>query len=330
MSSHLTNNKLVPIINTLQLKEPNYRLIFINGKFAAHLSTPRAQLPAFLRHRLNAKKFLLKLPPHKIISSPIHLLFITTKKSPTNLVIAITAASQNAALIIEEHVTATKKCSSNITTQIIAAKNSQINYTKLFHNLVSQPEATYSSQTTITQHPTSNVSINYGIKGQSKIAETLHLTLQEKTRSKVSGWCDVGKNQNVTFNSNITHQGNAANSEELVKFIVRDNGRGSFSGNILVPQDVKQSSAKLSNKNLLLSPKAQIHTAPTLEIYADDVMAQHGSATGQLDKEALFYLQTRGLKLKDARAFLTQAFIAEVTAQFPAILQDKIGHLSSL
>ena len=70
-----------------------------------------------------------------------------------------------------------------------------------------------------------------------------------------------------------------------------------------------------------------MYTAPALEIYADDVAAHHGAATGQLDEAALFYLQTRGLKLKDAREILTHAFIAEVTKQFPAALQDKISRL---
>lgn len=325
-----TLNKYQKIVAALKLKAPSYFLLFIDGKFVAHLSTPHADLPIFLRNFTLSKKLGLKLPKNKILTQPIHLLFITTKTATRGVYNRINASENSEAVILEEHAGyALKKCATHLNTEIIAAKNAKINYTKLFHNLAAHPVTAYTSNTKITQRQSSNVTINYGIKNNFSATENLQVTLHEKASSKILGWCDVRKNHSAAVATLIEHQGNQAISEELFKYILRDNTKGSFTGNILVPKKVQQSSAKLYNKNLLLSRAAEMYTAPALEIYADDVAAHHGAATGQLDETALFYLQTRSLKPKAAREILIHAFIAEVTAQFPALLQDKISKLIS-
>lgn len=338
-SQTTTSNKYQKIIAPLKLKEPSYFLLFIDGSFISQLSTPHADLPSCLRNftffidavigEVEKTSFRFVLPRNKILLHPLHLLFITTANLTAKnyeFRILIDTEANSEACIIEEHVNyTTKKCFSNVTTEIIAAKNSKINYTKLFHSLAARTTTSYTGNTKITQRQASNVTINYGIKNNFVVKENLQVILHEKATSKILGWCDTGKNQNITVATVIEHQGNQAVSEELFKYILRDNGKGAFTGNILVPEKVKQSTAKLYNKNLLLNRSAEMYTAPALEIYADDVAAHHGAATGQLDEAALFYLQTRGLKLKTAREILTHAFIAEVTEQFPALLQDKIN-----
>lgn len=322
------SNKYQKIIASLKLKAPSYFLLFIDGKFVARLSTPRIDLPIFLRNFTLNKKPSLKLPKNKILTQPIHLLFITTKTSAHSLYNRIHTGENSEAVILEEHVGyAIKKCATNINTEIIAAKNTKINYTKLFHSLAAHPATAYTSNTKIIQRQSSKVAINYGIKNNFVVKESLQVILHEKAASKILGWCAAGKNQSITVATAIEHRENQALSEELFKYILRDNGQGSFTGNILVPEKVKQSRAKLYNKNLLLNRAAAMYTAPVLEIYADDVAAHHGAATGQLDEAALFYLQTRGLPLKAARKILTHAFVAEVTEQFPALLQGKISQL---
>ena len=322
----IMNNKYRKMIASLKLKGANYFLLFIDGKFIPQLSTPQTDLPVFLRNPVTKKNFSFKFPKNKILTQPVHCLFITTKSAAAKLCNLINVGENGTITIIEEHLdNATKKCSCKVDTEIIAAKNSKINYTKLFQNSKTRALTSYISSTKVTQRQESNAAINYGIKNISTIDENLQVTLHEKAISKILGWCAVGKNQSITVATTIEHHAAQAVSEELFKYILHHNGKGSFSGKILVPAKVKQSIAKLYNKNLLLNPAAQMHTAPVLEIYADDVAVHHGAATGQLDEAALFYLQTRGLKLKDAREILIHAFIAEVTAQFPAALQDKIN-----
>ena len=104
--------------------------------------------------------------------------------------------------------------------------------------------------------------------------------------------------------------------------------RGVFRGAILVAPGADGSDASLTNKNLLLSPSAEIDTKPELEIYADEVQAAHGATVGQLDERSLFYLRSRGIPLAEARALLTAAFCRAVLDDVPnEALRE---HLSAL
>jgi len=102
------------------------------------------------------------------------------------------------------------------------------------------------------------------------------------------------------------------NSHELYKGILDDKARAVFCGRILVQQDAQQTDAIQSNKNLLLSRTAKVNTLPQLEIYADDVKCTHGATVGQLDQQALYYLETRGIDPVRGHAMLTFAFANEV------------------
>jgi Fe-S cluster assembly protein SufD len=93
--------------------------------------------------------------------------------------------------------------------------------------------------------------------------------------------------------------------------LAADRGRAVFHGGIVIEAGADGSDARLSNKNLLLSPNAEIDAQPVLEIYADEVKAAHGATVGRLDEAALFYLRSRGLPLADAQRLLTAAFCRE-------------------
>ena len=89
--------------------------------------------------------------------------------------------------------------------------------------------------------------------------------------------------------------------------------RGYSTGKILVYRDAQKTNAYQSNKNILLGDKSTINTKPQLEIYADDVRCTHGTTTGMLNEEALFYMRSRGLNEKLAKNILLQAFAKEVS-----------------
>ncbi len=101
-------------------------------------------------------------------------------------------------------------------------------------------------------------------------------------------------------------------SSEQYKGILNDQGKGVFRGKIKVHQDAQKSDARLNNSNLLLSEKAEVDTMPQLEIYADDVKCSHGSGSGQLDTEQLFYLTSRGIDHAVAHALLVFGFASSV------------------
>lgn len=110
----------------------------------------------------------------------------------------------------------------------------------------------------------------------------------------------------------IDHNATDCYTNELFKYVLSDTSYGVFSGRILVERDAQKTKAYQSNRNLLLSKTARMHSKPQLEIYADDVKCSHGMTTGQLSDDALFYLRQRGIPLKDARMMLSIAFTEEV------------------
>jgi Fe-S cluster assembly protein SufD len=91
--------------------------------------------------------------------------------------------------------------------------------------------------------------------------------------------------------------------------------RGVFHGRIVVRPGAQKTDAMQTNKNLLLSRDALVDSTPALEIFADDVKCKHGSTIGQLDATALFYLRSRGIGEREARAILTRAFAADVAGR---------------
>jgi Fe-S cluster assembly protein SufD len=93
--------------------------------------------------------------------------------------------------------------------------------------------------------------------------------------------------------------------------------RGVFCGRVVVRQDAQKTDAEQTNRNLLLSDSARVDTMPQLEIYADDVKCAHGATTGQIEDDALFYLQSRGLDTREARDLLLFAFANEVVEKLP-------------
>ena len=110
----------------------------------------------------------------------------------------------------------------------------------------------------------------------------------------------------------VDHKKPNSFSNEIYKGIMDDHAKGVFNGKIFVRPDAQKTNAFQSNRNILISEEATINTKPQLEIWADDVKCSHGCTTGQLDEEAVFYLQSRGISHSTAKAMLLYAFAAEV------------------
>ena len=113
----------------------------------------------------------------------------------------------------------------------------------------------------------------------------------------------------------VDHAVPHCSSRQLYKGIVDGNARGVFVGRVVVAKDAQKTDAQQTNKNLLLSRHALVHSVPQLEILADDVKCKHGSTTGQLDPAALFYLRSRGIGEDAARSLLVYAFASDVVAR---------------
>jgi len=123
--------------------------------------------------------------------------------------------------------------------------------------------------------------------------------------------------QHVDIHSYIEHKAAHCTTNEVYRGIMADQSKAVFNGRIHIHPDAQKTLAELSNKNLLLSDKAQINTKPELEIYADDVRCAHGATVAQLDKTAKFYLRSRGISAKEADILLSFGFINELIDSMP-------------
>ncbi len=123
------------------------------------------------------------------------------------------------------------------------------------------------------------------------------------------------KSQHLDIRTYVDHAHPHCLSDQHFRGIMNDQSRGVFNGLVLVREHAQKTDARQSNKNLLLSRDARIDTKPQLEIFADDVKCTHGATVGELDDNALFYLQSRGIGKSDAILMLTRAFAAEITQE---------------
>jgi len=146
----------------------------------------------------------------------------------------------------------------------------------------------------------------------------LGVTLDEPGAEVImNGLYLVDGKRHVDNHTRVDHLAPETRSDELYRGIVDDRGRAVFNGKAVVHQDAQRIDAHQSNKNLLLSRQAAVDTKPELEIYAYDVKCSHGATVGQLDKNALFYLLSRGIGQEVARKLLTYAFAEVVAARMP-------------
>jgi Fe-S cluster assembly protein SufD len=137
----------------------------------------------------------------------------------------------------------------------------------------------------------------------------------ENCETNLNGSFLLHDGQLVDNHTIVDHLKPNCNSNELYKGVLNGKSIGVFNGKVFVRPDAQKINAFQSNANVLLSEDASMNSKPELEIYADDVKCSHGSTTGQMDEEAIFYLRTRGISDKSARALMTQAFIGDVLNQ---------------
>jgi Fe-S cluster assembly protein SufD len=123
--------------------------------------------------------------------------------------------------------------------------------------------------------------------------------------------------QHLDHTSKIVHAVADTTSRQVYKGVLDDRARGVFQGHIVVAQDAQRTDGHQLNRALMLSDTAEIDSKPMLEIYADDVKCSHGATAGDLDDNQLFYLQSRGIPLAEARRLLVEAFLAETIDAIP-------------
>ncbi len=199
---------------------------------------------------------------------------------------------------------------SNLVTEAVVLENSELN----FYSIQNDTGNRY--QYNLTQFHQSNFSrintFTFTLSGKL-IRNNLQLSLDgEGIESHMYGLYLLNNDTLADNHTVVDHKKANSFSNELYKGIMDGNSKGVFNGKIYVRPNAQKTNAFQANRNILLTDKATVNTKPQLEIWADDVKCSHGCTTGQLDEEALFYLQTRGISKETARAMMLYAFAGEI------------------
>lgn len=322
-----------------------YKIVFVDGIYSSHLSsTTHEKIDACLMSSaMNSSKYkpvidnyfnkiapkaslnslntafsregaYIRIPKNTAADKPIQIVnFSTGNESallvqPRNLIVV---EENSQVQIIERHQSLTDNpVLTNSVTEIYADKRAIVDYYKIQND---RHAASLIDNTFIEQHRESICSVHTFSFGGNITRNNLNFYQKgERIDSTLKGITVIEGKQHVDHNTLVHHTEPNCESHQDYKGVFGESSTGVFNGKILVDQKAQKINAFQSNNNILLDDKATINSKPQLEIFADDVKCSHGCTIGQLDDDALFYLRSRGIPSKEARALLMYAFTNNV------------------
>ncbi|MBQ0787134.1 MAG: Fe-S cluster assembly protein SufD [Oceanihabitans sp.] len=324
--SQTTHDGIDVCLMSAALSKPKYRLVIENyfNKVATKdsltsLNTAFAQEGAYIH-----------IPKNKLVNKPIQIIHFSTgsevalMQQPRNLIVV----DENSHVqIIERHQSLTDNpVLTNSVTEIFGNKRAIVDYYKIQNDNVN---ASLIDSTFVNQKRESHISVHTFSFGGKLTRNNLNFYQNgEHMDSTLNGITIIGDKQHVDHNTLVHHIEPNCESHQDYKGIFNDSATGVFNGKVVVNKEAQKTNAFQSNNNILLSDKATINSKPQLEIFADDVKCSHGCTIGQLDDSAMFYLRSRGIPEKEAKALLMYAFANNVleTVKIPE-LKKRINKL---
>ena len=246
-----------------------------------------------------------------IIKEPIRILFISNdeKSIMVNPRVNINLGQSSSITIVEHHVGNATSFLQNESVFISLDSNSQIDHIRIQSNSQSTNNI---ANINIKQNSNSNYKFFQYADGSRLSRSNIIVDLDGQNSNCEINFLSLSNNkQHIDNNILINHNNKETYSSQFVKSILLDFSTGVFSGKTRVKDNAQKIVASQINKNLILSKNAKMNSIPQLEIYTDDVKCSHGSTTGQIDDEALFYLQSRGINKSDAIELLVEGFANE-------------------
>jgi Fe-S cluster assembly protein SufD len=334
-------------LDRFALLERHVRLVFLDGRYAAGLSSEGAGAAVHVRtlaeamrtagerveHHLarhatwDANVFaalntafvsdgaLVDVPPETRSDRPIELLFVSaTPGVATHPRVLILVGPHSRVTVIERYIgLAGGAYFTNTVTEVVVAAGASVE-----HHVVQEQEPEAFHVATI--HAALDRDSAFSTCGATFGARLARTTLAvhfagEGGRAELRGLYAIGGTQHVDHHVTVEHAVPRCSSQQLYKGVLDGQSRAVFNGRIVVRPGAQKTDANQTNKHLLLSERVEVDSKPQLEIFADDVRCTHGAAEGQLVPEALYYLRTRGLSEERARALLTYGFAREVIEQ---------------
>jgi len=250
-----------------------------------------------------------------VIDVPIYIVYVSTGtraaesvSHPRSLIIA---GHHSQGTIVEQYIgLGSGRYFTNAVTESVVGDGAVIGYTKLQQESAA---ALHVGSLYVRQGRDSSFSSNSTAIGGDLVRNDITIILDgEGADCELNGLYIERDAQHVDNHTLIDHARPHGSSRENYKGILAGRSTGVFNGSIVVRKDAQKTDAKQSNKNLLLSPDAEINTKPQLEILADDVKCSHGATIGHIDQEAIFYMRSRGIDEAAARSLMMYAFCNEI------------------
>ncbi|MGD2004771.1 MAG: Fe-S cluster assembly protein SufD [Flavobacteriaceae bacterium] len=325
--SDTTHDGLDVCLMSAALTKPKYQKL-IDTYF--NQITPQQESLTALNTSYAKEGAYVYIPKSVVAEKPIEIIHFASGNEtalwlqPRNLIVL----DQNAQCqIIERHQSLKEHpVVTNNVTEIFLHQDAFLDYYKLQNDLSS---ASLIDNTYIAQEKNSHASVHTFSLGGKLVRNNLNFYHRgEHVMSTLKGVTILEGKQHVDHSTLVHHAHPNCESHQDYKGIFSERSEGVFNGKILVDKIAQKTNAFQQNNNILIDDKATINTKPQLEIFADDVKCSHGCTVGQLDEEALFYLRSRGIPKKEAKALLTYAFANNVlqSVQLPS-LKKRINEL---
>ena len=330
-------------------------LVFVNGFYQAGLSTikdtkglhiaslastPNDWVKANTKVTLEGEVFnalntafttdgvCIEIAKNAIIEEPIQLIYITTGSSVLSTVRNILIANDNSeATITMNYVGENAEANfTNVITEVTVKTNASLS----IHKVQQENNTNFHINTeTISQGRDSRFTLSTSTFSGAIVRNNVYVHVDgENAETNLYGLYLTDDKQLVDNHTVIDHKVPNCNSNELYKGVLDGQSTGVFNGKVYVREQAQKINAFQSNGNVLLSDNASMNSKPELEIYADDVKCSHGSTTGQIDEEAIFYLRARGISEKSAKSLLINGFVGEVVDQISnEIIREHITKL---
>lgn len=262
------------------------------------------------------KTIQIKIGANKKNEGPLQLIYVSKGENViSNPRLFVNAGKFSESEIIETFIgIEANTCFTNHITEVRVEENAilKINKTQVegnsnFHICTEQ----------ISQAANSTFKINTVTLNGAMVRNNINISVEgENCETHMNGAIIASESNHIDNHTFVDHRVSNCYSNENYKYVLAEKSVGVFNGRVVVQKDAQKINAYQKNGNILLSETAKINSKPELEIYADDVKCSHGSTTGQLDEEAIFYLQARGISKENAKKLLVKAFIGEVLEAF--------------
>ena len=327
--SNTTHDGLDVCLMSAALSKPKYRDI-INSYF--NRIAPLDESLTALNTSYAKEGAFIYIPKKTVAEKPIEIIHFSSGEQdslwlqPRNLIV-IDKNSQ--VQIIERHQSLKQhSVVTNSVTEIYVHEEAFVDYYKLQNDLTT---ASLIDNTYIQQEKNSHASVHTFSLGGKLIRNNLrYFHKGEHILSTLKGVTILEGKQHVDHSTMVHHSQPNCESHQDYKGIFSERSEGVFNGQILVDKIAQKTNAFQQNNNVLLDDKATVNSKPQLEIFADDVKCSHGCTIGQMDEEALFYLRSRGIPKKEAKALMTYAFANNVleSVQLPSLKKRINGQIA--